>query len=189
MAKQEIKNLTIEEKIEKWKESYGGVSVLPVEDKKCYLREPNMRDYTRAFTVMQDQGDSAFGDEMLQSLWLEGDKEILTDNDYFAPAKKEIMKMLRYDDPIINELPDRQKEIIIGGSRAVIRVITKEDVSIAERKNPSNKPFVTQSALFDLVKVEADPAFDDKQNPAIRFPLYQALEKAQNTKIAQLKKL
>ncbi len=189
MAKQEITNLTIEEKIEKWKELHGGVSVLPVGDKKCYLRDPNMRDYTRAFTVMQDQGNSAFGDEMLQTLWLEGDPEIKTDNDYFAPAKKEVMKMLRYDDPIINELPDRRKEIIIGDARAVIRVITKEDVSIAERKNPADKPFVTQAALFDLVKIDCDPAFEDKQNAAIRFPLYQALEKVQNTKIAQLKKL
>lgn len=180
---------TLEQKIQEWKEKHGGVFELPVDDKTCYLRVPGMPDYQRAFTAMQDNGNSAFGEVMLEVLWLEGDKEIRTDNDYFSPAKKEVMKFLRYDDPIITDLPNRQKEIRIGDAVTVIRIITKEDVSMAERKNPSDKPFVTQNALYDLVKVSWDPVFDDKKNAAVRFPLFQAMEKIQNEKVAQLKKL
>lgn len=182
-------NKTLEQKIQEWKEKHGGVFELPVDDKTCYLRTPNMLDYQRAFTAMQDGGNSSFGDVMLEALWLEGDREIRTDNAYFSPAKKEVMKFLRYDDPIITDLENRQKEIRIGDAVTVIRVITKEDVSMAERKNPGDKPFVTQNALYELVKVSADRAFDDKKDAAVRFPLFQALEKIQNEKVAQLKKL
>lgn len=187
MSTKEIKNL--DQKIQNWKEQYGGVWHLPVDDKECYLRDPNMEDYKRAFIAMQDDGDSAFGEVMLTSLWLEGDHEIKTNNDYFSPAKKEITKMLRYDDPEIVELEDRQNQIKIGDFSTVIRVITKEDIKAAERRNPSGKPFVTQGALYDLIKVSGDPVFDDKKNASIRFPLYQAIEKVQNKKIAQIKKL
>jgi hypothetical protein len=182
-------NKNLDQKIKEWKEIHGGVFEMPVDDKTCYLREPNMDDYKRAFIAMQDNGNSAFGEVMLQSLWLEGDHEIKSNNDYFAPAKKEIMRLLRYDEPVITNLENRQKEIRIGDAVAVIRVITKEDVSNAEKRNPSDKPFVTQSVLFDLVKVSADSAFDNPKDASIRFPLYQALEKVQNEKVAQLKKL
>lgn len=186
MDKKEIKNL--DQKIQEWKEKYGGVFELPVDDKTCYLREPDMNDYKRAFIAMDD-GNSAFGETMLMSLWIDGDQEIKLNNDYFAPAKDEITKLLKYDDAEIISLPNRQYEIKIGEASAIIRVITKEDVSISERKNPSGKPFVTQAALFDLVKVSASSEFDDKKNPKIYFPLYQALEKVQRQKIARLKKL
>ncbi len=179
----------LEQKIKEWKEIHGGVYELPVDDKICYLREPNIEDYKRAFIAMQNDGDTAFGETMINSLWLDGDTEIKTDNDYFTPAKKEITKMLNYEEAEITALENRQNEIKIGDARTVIRVITKEDLKAAEKRNPSGKPFVTQAALYELVKVSADEAFADTKDASIRFPLYQAIEKVQNKKIAQLKKL
>ena len=71
----------------------------------------------------------------------------------------------------------------------MIRVITREDIRLAEKKNPANKPFQTQEALFDMVVISKDAEFEDKNNPDFRFPLYQAIEKLQNQKIGRLKKL
>lgn len=186
MAKE---NKNIDQLIAGWKEQHGGVYSLPVEDKICYLREPNIEDYKRAFIAMQNDGDTAFGETMINSLWLDGDSEIKTDNDYFTPAKKEITKMLNYEEAEITSLENRQHEIKIGDAKTTIRVITKDDLKAAEKRNPSGKPFVTQAALYDLVRISADEAFNDAKNAAIRFPLYQAIEKVQNKKIAQLKKL
>lgn len=186
MAKE---NKITDQQIAEWKEKHGGVYALPVEDKICYLREPNIDDYKRAFIAMQNDGDTAFGETMINSLWLDGDSEIKTDNDYFTPAKKEITKMLNYDEAEITSLENRCHEIKIGDAKTTIRVITKDDLKTAEKRNPSGKPFVTQAALYELVKVSADEAFNDPKNAAIRFPLYQAIEKVQNKKIAQLKKL
>lgn len=176
-------------KIAAWKEQYGGVHQLPVDDKIAYLREPKMMDFKRAMTAMQHGGDIAFGEAMLEALWLDGDIEIKNDDDYFFPARKTLINFFMYDDAELEELESRKTKITVGDASCVVRVITREDLRIAEKKNPSGKPFVTQEKLFEMVCVEKDPAFNDRNNAEIRFPLYKAIEDLQNKKVATLKKL
>lgn len=185
-----MKNTEItQEQIQEWKERYGVVYAMPVDEKVAYLREPNMLDYKMGFSKMEDEGELAFGEAMINSLWLGGDEEIRNDDAFFIPAKKELVKLLKYDDAIVTDLPNRQKEIRIGEAVAVVRIITREDLRMAERKNPNSKIFITQEVLFDMIKVSADEDFEDKNNASIRMPLYKALEQIQNQKVAQLKKL
>ncbi len=176
------------EQINEWKAQYGGVYELPVDDKIAYLREPKVRDFKRAFTAMQNDGDLAFGEEMINCLMIAGDEEIKTDFEYFNPARKKLMKFFNYDDAEV-EKKGNKITITIGDSKCTIRVIVREDVRIAERKNPANKPFVTQEQLFERICLEKDDSFKDKDNAAIRLPLYQAIEELQNQKVASLKKL
>jgi hypothetical protein len=176
------------EQINEWKAQYGGVYELPVEDKVAYLREPKVRDFKMAFKAMQDDGDIAFGEVLLNCLMIAGDDEVKTNDDYFNPARKKLMKFFNYEDAEL-ERKGSKTTITIGDAKCVIRVITREDVRIAERKNPSGKPFVTQEQLFERVCIEKDDAFKDKDNASIRLPLYQALEELQNQKVASLKKL
>jgi FlaA1/EpsC-like NDP-sugar epimerase len=74
--KQQNNNKTMqkidEKQIQEWKEKYGSVYELPVEDKTAYLREPDMKDFKRAFTAMQTNGDLAFGEEMINILFIGG---------------------------------------------------------------------------------------------------------------------
>lgn len=177
-----------DKQIQDWKEQYGGIYELPVDDKVAYLREPNMKDFKRAFTAMQTSGDLAFGEEMINLLFIGGDEEIKTNDDYFLPARKEMAAFFNFDEAEISK--EGNKSIItIGGASCKVRVITRDDLKLAEKKNPSGKPFVTQEKLFEAVCIEKDEAFNDRDNAAIRFPLYQAIEKLQNQKIAIIKKL
>jgi hypothetical protein len=179
-----------EKQIKEWKEQYGNVYELPVEDKVVYLRQPKMVDYKRAFTAMQKNGEISFGEEMLACLVIGGDEEIKTNDEYFLPAKKVLTEFFNYDDAEINPVEGtNNSEIIVAGSKCLVRIITRNDIKIAEKKNPSGKPFVTQEKLFEMVCLEMDEAFKDKNNPEFRFPLYQAIEQLQNKKIAILKKL
>lgn len=177
-----------EKQISEWKEKHGGVFQFDVEDKTAFLREPKMKDFKRAFSALQDDSEVAFGEAMLGSLWLDGDDEIKTNDDYFLTARKEIAKLLQYDDAEV--IGDREVTVKIGDHTVQLRVITREDLKMAEKRNPAQKPFVTQEILFDLIKKEpVDEIFNDKDNAEIRFPLYGAIEKLQNRKTAQLKKL
>ena len=177
-----------QEQIQEWKEKFGGVYELPIEDKSAFLKEPKMQDFKRAFTAMQKGGDIAFGEEMINALWIAGDEEIRKDDDYFLPARKELVDFFNYPDAIINKTKSGN-EIIVDDKKCVVRVITREDIRLAEKKNPAGKPFQTQEALFEMIVVSKDSEFDDKNNPDLRFPLYQAIEKLQNQKIGRLKKL
>lgn len=185
-----MKKTTItKEQIEAWKKEFGEVYALPVDDKTGYLRGPKMTDYKRAFVAMKKQGEVAFGEVMLTALWLGGDEEIKTDDTYFLSARRELMDFFNYEDPEINDQDGGKTEIIVDGHKCVLRVITRSDLKLAEKKNPGDKPFVTQEKLFEIVCLEKDPAFDNKENAALRFPLFQAIEKLQNKKTAILKKL
>ena len=175
--------------IDNWKADFGGVYKLPVGDKEGFLREPNMTDFKRAFKAMQSRGDIAFGEEMLRALWLDGDKEILTNDEYFISARKQLKDFFNYDDAVIEKLAQGKSKITIGDFSCTVRFITRDDLQRAEMQNPSNKTFVTQEKLFDRICETKDDAFKNKENASIRFPLYQALEELQNTKVAMLKKL
>ena len=181
--------MKIEDKqIQEWKDKYGSVYALPVEDKTAYLREPKMKDFKRAFTAMQDSGDLAFGEQMINLLFIGGDEEIKTNDEYFLPARKEIKEFFNFDDAEISK--EKNNHIItIGDATCKVRMITRDDLKLAEKKNPGNKPFVTQEKLFEAVCTSKDAAFDDRDNANVRFPLYQAIEKLQNMKVAIIKKL
>lgn len=179
-----------QKQINDWKEKYGEVYELPVEDKTAYLRGPKMTDYKRAFSALQDQGELSYGETMLKALFIGGDQEILNNDEYFFPARKELKEFFNYDDAEITPEADTHNSIItIAGKKCKVRVIGRQDIKIAEKKNPSNKTFVTQEKLFEMVCIEKDEAFNDKENAALRFPLYQAIEKLQNKKVAIIKKL
>lgn len=177
-----------DEQIKLWKEQYGTIYALPIEDKTAYLREPKMKDFKRAFTVMQNDGDLAFGEQMINLLFIGGDEEIKTNDEYFFPARKEIKEFFNFEEAEFTK--EKNNTIItIGEARCKVRIITRDDLKIAEKENPSGKPFVTQEKLFDRVCIEKDEAFKDRDNASLRFPLYQAIEKLQNQKIAIIKKL
>ena len=178
-----------QEQIQAWKEQHGGVFRLPVEDKVAYLREPQMTDFKRAFTAMNKGGDVAFGEEMLNALMIGGDNEIKTDLEYFTPARKRLVEFFEYDDADVTDAKNNKTQIKIGNSKCLLRIITRDDLKTAERKNPAGKPFITQEKLFEAICVEKDEAFSDKNNPAIRMPLYKAIEDLQNKKVAWLEKL
>jgi hypothetical protein len=188
------KTLKMEQKvdqvqIDKWKADFGGVYQFPVGDKTAYLRAPKMLDFKRAFKAMLSDGDIAFGEEMLRALWLDGDKEILDNDEYFIPARKQLKDFFNYGDAEITKLPQGKSKITIGEHSCIVRFITRDDLQRAERQNPSNKTFVTQEKLFERICEKKDEAFKDKNDASIRFPLYQAIEELQNTKVAMLKKL
>jgi len=168
-------------------DKHGDLYDLPVGDKLAILRAPKMADYKRAFTAMQKGGDIAFGEAMLEALMVAGDKEIKTIDDYFLPARKELMDFFNYPDATV-ETKGAKTEITIGDYSCKVRKITREDLKLAEKQNPSNKPFVTQEKLFDIICIEKDDAFNNRSNAEIRFPLFQAIEQLQVVKVATLKK-
>lgn len=188
MNTKELKPAISDKQINEWKTKYGSVYELPVDDKTAYLREPKMKDFKRAFTAMTNGGNLAFGEELINVLFIGGDEEIKTNDEYFLPARKEMKDFFDFDEAEIQS-EGNHSVINIGEFSCKVRIITRHDIKLAERKNPSDKPFVTQEKLFDAVCIEKDDVFNDRDNASVRFPLYQAIEKLQSKKVALLKKL
>lgn len=77
------------EQLEGWKKKYGDGCVFEVivEDKRAVLHKPSRKDLTYA-TAGSSGGKDAmkFAEVLLRQCWIDGDREILDDDEYFLGA-------------------------------------------------------------------------------------------------------
>ncbi|MGV0830756.1 hypothetical protein ACTS9D_00855 [Empedobacter brevis] len=183
------KNTVTPEQIQEWKDKHGDLFELPIEDKKLYLRAPKMNDFKAAMSALIKCGEVSYTETLSKLLAVGGDVEILMNDEYFSVIQREMQSLMNFDDPEIEVLSNGQRRFIINGKEVVVRKPTREDLRKADQQNPSNKPFITQEKLFDLIKIKADDFFSDKDNAEARFQLYKGIELIQKEKFGQLKKL
>ncbi len=158
-----------QKQIDEWKEKYGGVYLLELEDgKSAYLKEPSMRDWRRAFSGLKRDGEIGYAEQLIAATWIDGDEEIRKDDDNFMAAKEQLDLMFEYSEATTSQEGGKTKITILGKS-CIVRKITRDDLKKAERKNPESKPFVTQEKLFELVKLEGDDEFNNVNDAAFRF--------------------
>lgn len=88
------------EQIHAWSNQFGGIWFLPVinEDgsiEKLALMKPiNRHILSHASTKIEDEGLYSFLEACMRECWLEGDKEILEDDDYFIPSAMKFNKIM-----------------------------------------------------------------------------------------------
>lgn len=184
-----MKNINEKDR-KQWAEKYGKVVDFTVGDKTIVLRPPNMVDLKRGFSIMREEGEIEYAEDMMKNLYLGGDRAIIEDDNYFIPGRTKIMKLLEYPDPEIESLENGSYKVTVGTEVCEIRKPNRNDLKQSDRKNKSNKPFVDKEHLFDLIvdKETMTDGFKDKNKAEIRMPLYKAIEELQNDKIASLKK-
>lgn len=77
-----------DEKLKEWKEKHGDrLFMIKVEDKLAVVRKPGRKDLSFA-TAGSSQGKDAlkFAEILLKQCWIDGDQEIMEDDDYFLGA-------------------------------------------------------------------------------------------------------
>lgn len=92
-----------EEQIEAYKKEYGDVFLLSVEDKKCYLHKPT-RQILDAANAMSAKRNSAFNEVLMKNCWIAGNKEIITDDDYFFGASAQLDQIIEFKNAELKKL-------------------------------------------------------------------------------------
>lgn len=85
-------NLT-KEQIAELKKKHGEIFEISVEGKSCIVRRPNRKDLSYV-SVVKDP--IKMSETLLKQLWVEGDKEILEQDDLFLaviPKMEEVIKV------------------------------------------------------------------------------------------------
>lgn len=100
--KNDKKELTPQE-IESYKEKYGKIYLISVEDKKAYIHKPDRNTLDLASLASRNK-DSKFNETILINCWLAGDKEIVQDDEYFYPAGKQLNEIVKYKESELKEL-------------------------------------------------------------------------------------
>lgn len=81
------------EQIAAWKKKHGDIYEISVDGKSCLLRRPTRKDISYASVVRDPM---QLSETMLKQLWLDGDKEILEQDDLFLAVvakMEEVMKI------------------------------------------------------------------------------------------------
>ena len=82
-----------QKKIDEWKAKHGDLYQISVEGKSCLLRRPTRKDISYASVVRDPM---QLSETMLNQLWLDGDREILEQDDLFLAVvakMEEVMKI------------------------------------------------------------------------------------------------
>lgn len=77
------------DQLKDWKKKYGDEKIfqIVVDDKKAILHKPTRKDLSFAMAGSSQAKDSIkFAEILLNQCWIDGDKEIKEDDDYFFGA-------------------------------------------------------------------------------------------------------
>ena len=91
-----------EDKLKAWRKEFGSVWFLPVlneeeegkVDKLAVLRPINRHILSHASTKIEDEGLYVFLEACMRECWIEGDNELLEDDEYFIPAAMKFNKVI-----------------------------------------------------------------------------------------------
>lgn len=88
------------EDVEKWQKTYGGMWFLPVIDEnenieKLGILKPISRHIlSHASTKIEDEGLYMFLEACMRECWIDGDTELLDEDEYFIPAAMKFNKIM-----------------------------------------------------------------------------------------------
>ncbi|BAV09395.1 hypothetical protein SAMN05421788_101831 [Filimonas lacunae] len=89
-----------EDTVKKWSNTYKGLFFLPVLneeekiDKLAVLKPIDRHILSFASTKISDEGLYLFLEACMRECWIDGDKEILDDDEYFIPAANSLNKLI-----------------------------------------------------------------------------------------------
>lgn len=89
------------EQIEKLKANHGDIFLIETQGKSCIIRKPNRRDLSY---VSVEKDPIKMQTALLNQLWVEGDEEIKTNDDYFFAACNTLDEVLKVKEAEIKKL-------------------------------------------------------------------------------------
>lgn len=91
-----------QEKIEGWKKQHGDIYLIEVEDKACVVRKPNRKDLS--FVMLLKDDPIKFNETLLNNLWVDGDEELKTNDDYFLAVSSQLGELLQIKEASLKKL-------------------------------------------------------------------------------------
>lgn len=89
------------EQIETLKAKHGDIFLIETQDKSCIIRKPNRRDLSY---VSVEKDPIKMQTALLNQLWVEGDEEIKTNDDYFFAVCNTLDEVLKVKEAEIKKL-------------------------------------------------------------------------------------
>ena len=91
------------EQIESWKKQHGkdAIFLIVVEDKSCAIRKPTRQEFSFVSGI---KDPIQLSETLFKQLWLDGDKEILEDDDYFLAISSKLDQVIKFKEAEVKKL-------------------------------------------------------------------------------------
>jgi hypothetical protein len=95
----EKKELSLEDKIKLHKKDHNDIFVIEVDDKYCLLKKPDRNTFELALGLIANVmgGEPKYitaGLRIMQACWIDGHKEIMSNDDYLVPAAMQAVNLI-----------------------------------------------------------------------------------------------
>lgn len=91
-----------QEKIDGWKAQHGDIYLIEVDGKQCVVRKPGRKDLSFAMLLKDDP--IKFNETLLNNLWVDGDEELKTNDDYFLAVSSQLGELLQIKEATLKKL-------------------------------------------------------------------------------------
>lgn len=89
------------EQVAEWKEKHGDIFEISVDDKSCILHKPTRQNLSYA-SVVKDP--IKMSETLLRQLWVDGDKEILEQDDLFMAVVNRMEEVIKVKEAEVKKL-------------------------------------------------------------------------------------
>ena len=148
MGKKE--NLLTEEQL---KEKYGTVKEIIAGPYKAYFKKPSLVHWRFAMQAL-NKSETAFKISLTKNCFVQGDKELISE-DYIKDVAEFVDEFVSYEEAEIEKQGNAYKVSILG-KYCILRPVSVEIKTTAERNNPDNDPFKTRQNMLDMMWIEGD---------------------------------
>lgn len=90
-----------DKQIAAWKKKHGDIYEISVDNKSCVLRKPNRKDLSYV-SVVKDP--IQMSETLMSQLWVDGDREILEDDQLFLAAIPKMEEVTRIKEAEVKKL-------------------------------------------------------------------------------------
>jgi hypothetical protein len=101
--KKQLKGQATDAQIAIWKEKFGDVYQVIVEDKTCYLHKPNRQTLSAAATLGQTD-PMRYNEVVVNNCWIAGVEEFKTDDSYFFALSEKLIELVELKTAEIKKL-------------------------------------------------------------------------------------
>lgn len=179
-----------EEQLQAWKEKYGNVYQLTAEDgKTCLVFDPltSLTIMSLAFASMK-KSMALFVKTILANCWLCGDPEILTVETYANSLEKDVDDIAVIPDVKVSRVGNKFV-LDCEGVKLETRMAFREDVVLAEQKNPTREPFQTNIHLLKRIALDEEQLKQVEANTRVYIGFLSSLDRVKDKIAVSVKKL
>lgn len=175
-----------EKEIAGLKEKHGDIYKVEIGDLVAYFAPPDIKTWRYAMKAL-DKGSAVFKKALINNMFKAGDKGILGD-DYYEDIGIAIADLVEYPDAEY-EREGNAYRVTVEGKTCLLRPITVEMQSLAERDNARKIPFATEENLLARMWLEGDEELKGTKNVRYFIPISKILQDLRTKFLVQLKKM